>query len=83
MYTGVEISGKKLGLVGLGPIAARVAEIARCCDISVLCGTRNPSPERAQRHEVKFVSLETLFRESDIVSIQYTWSSRNKEINKR
>lgn len=68
-FTGIEITGKTLGLVGLGPIAARVAELGQALNMELLCWTRRPSPERARKHGVKFVSLEELFRKADVVSI--------------
>lgn len=64
-----ELRGKKLGLVGLGGIGTRVAEIARALGMEVLAWTRNPDPERAKRAGVTFAPLETVLGESDVVSL--------------
>ena len=64
-----ELRGRRLGIVGLGPIGARVAEIAAALDMDVQVWTRGATPERAKRHGVSFTSLENLFDCSEIVSI--------------
>lgn len=64
-----EFEGKILGVVGLGGIGAEVARLAQAFGMHVLCWTRRPSPERAREHGVEFVTLEELFRQSDIVTL--------------
>jgi len=66
---GFELRGKKLGLIGLGGIGSRVAEIARGLGMEVLAWTRNPSPERARRAGVTFAPLEDVLGESDVISL--------------
>ncbi len=66
---GFELRGKKLGLIGLGGIGSRVAEIARGLGMEVLAWTRNPSPERAQRAGVTFAPLDAVLGGSDVVSL--------------
>lgn len=66
---GAEITGKTIGLVGLGNIGSRVAKIAKGFDAQVLCYTRRPSPEREKKHGVKFVSIPELMQRSDFVVI--------------
>ena len=66
---GFELRGKKLGVIGLGGIGSRVAELAGALGMEVLAWTRNPSPERARRSGVTFAPLETVLAESDVVSL--------------
>ena len=66
---GFELRGKTLGLVGLGGIGARMAELARGLGMEVKTWTRNPSPERAERHGVAFLPLEELLETSDVISL--------------
>ncbi len=66
---GFELRSKKLGLIGLGGIGSRVAELAGALGMEVLAWTRNPSPERAKRSGVTFASLETVLGESDVISL--------------
>jgi D-3-phosphoglycerate dehydrogenase len=66
---GFELRGKKLGLIGLGGIGTRLAELAAALGMEVLAWTRNPSPERARRSGVTFAPLETVLGESDVISL--------------
>ena len=66
---GLELSGKKLGLVGFGGIGARFAALARGIGMTVSAWTRNPSPERARQHEIEFADLDAILRDSDVLSI--------------
>lgn len=66
---GLELRGKQVGLVGFGGIGARFAALARGIGMHVRAWTRNPDPQRAREHGVEFVDLETLLRESDVLSV--------------
>lgn len=66
---GVELRGRNLGLVGFGGIGARFAELAGAIGMNVRAWTRNPSQERARRHGIEFAALETILRESDVISV--------------
>lgn len=61
-----ELSGKRFGIVGLGNIGRRVAEIARAfgCEVVYYSTSGVHNDDRYQR-----VDKETLFLESDIISI--------------
>jgi len=67
-----ELWGKTLGVVGLGGIGAEVTRLAQAFGMRVLCWTQHPSPERARKHGVEFVTLEELFQQSDIVTLHVT-----------
>ncbi|RIV27662.1 D-2-hydroxyacid dehydrogenase [Fibrisoma montanum] len=63
----VELSGKTLGLVGYGDIGRKVAEIGRAFGMNVLVNRRHPT--QASADGVRFVDIETVFSESDVVSL--------------
>ena len=64
------LKGKTLGLVGLGNIGMRVAEIAKEIGMRILVTKRTPpSRELLERLGAEFVPLEELLRRSDIVSV--------------
>lgn len=66
---GLGLRGKTLGIVGLGGVGSQVARLANAFGMRVLCFTAHPSPERAQQHNVEFVSLEALLRQADFVTL--------------
>ncbi|GAA2389722.1 2-hydroxyacid dehydrogenase [Dactylosporangium salmoneum] len=66
---GRQLIGKQLGVVGAGPIAAKVISRARGLGMRPVCWTRRPTPERAAALGVEFVELPALFAESDVVSL--------------
>lgn len=63
------LNGKTLGLVGAGPITARMAQLARAIGMRVLAWTYHPSPARAAALGVEFVDLDELLRQADVVSL--------------
>jgi phosphoglycerate dehydrogenase-like enzyme len=67
---GFELSGKTLGVVGLGRIGARVAEIARGFGMKIIAWDRNPKNIEG----VTQVPLEELLAQSDIVSLHLSLS---------
>jgi len=62
---GFELWGKTLGLIGMGRIAQRVAELAEAFSMRVLAYDIRRSPNDGR----EFVSLETLLAESHVISL--------------
>jgi D-3-phosphoglycerate dehydrogenase len=62
---GIELTGKTIGLVGFGGIAAEVARIAGSSGMRVLAWNRTPKSHPG----VEFVPLERLLGESHVVSL--------------
>src|SRR5438093_5497996 len=65
-YPLVELDGLTMGIVGFGRIGTTVGQLARAFGMNVLA--TNPTP-RQPPAGVQFVDLETLFRQSDVVSL--------------
>jgi D-3-phosphoglycerate dehydrogenase len=65
----VQLSGKVMGLLGLGAIGGHVARMARGLGMEVIAWTGHPSPERAEEGGVKLVSREELLKNSDALSL--------------
>ncbi len=61
--------GKTIGVLGTGDIGKRVIQIAHGFNMNVLSTTAHPSPEKEKALGVKFGNLDTLLRESDIVTL--------------
>lgn len=62
---GAQLTGKTLGLIGFGGIAAEVARIALGCGMRVIAWNRTSKSVPG----VEFVGLETLLAESHVVSL--------------
>ena len=66
---GIELEGKTVGVIGFGRIGYEVAKIANALGMNVLLYDPYPNEERAKEVGGKFVSLEELLKESDIVTL--------------
>ena len=62
---GMQLTGKTLGLIGYGGIAAEVARIARGSGMRLIAWNRSPKTHPG----VDFVDLDELLTESDVVSL--------------
>lgn len=76
----MEVKGKTIGLVGMGSIGIRMAELCKLLGMNVLCWTFNPSKERARKLGVTFVELDDLFRQSDFVSLHLPYTNETRGI---
>jgi D-3-phosphoglycerate dehydrogenase len=68
-YSGWEVRGKTLGLVGFGRIAAEVARRARALEMHIIAFDPIINHERAAQLGVRAVSLDELVAEADVVSL--------------
>jgi len=62
---GMQLTGKTLGLIGFGGIAAEVARIALGSGMRVIAWNRTPK----KSSKVEFVELDELLTESDVISL--------------
>lgn len=62
-----ELSGKTMGIFGLGTIGQQVADVALAFGMDVIATSRNP--ERDAKPGVRFVRVEELFAQADVVSL--------------
>ena len=62
----IELSGKRMGIVGFGAIGSKVANIAKAFGMEVCAFS---SKSRKELGEIQKVDLDTLFRTSDIISL--------------
>jgi D-3-phosphoglycerate dehydrogenase len=68
-YSGVELAGKTLGLVGLGRIGTCIAGLARGLGMSVLVFDPYVAKERAGELGAELLTLEPLLTRSDFIVI--------------
>lgn len=75
---GFNIAGKTVGVIGIGNIGGRVAEIfARGFNARVLAYDPYMKPDYAEKLGARLVDLETLLRESDIIMLHAPLTSEN------
>jgi phosphoglycerate dehydrogenase-like enzyme len=75
---GQELSGKVLGVLGLGRIGSEIARIGAAFGMDVIAWSQNLTPERAQVAGATPVSKEELFARSDVLSIHLVLSERTR-----
>jgi phosphoglycerate dehydrogenase-like enzyme len=63
------LAGKTLGVVGAGNIGKRVIQIGHSFDMNVIAATAHPSSRRMKELGTRFVPLNNLLSESDIVTL--------------
>ncbi len=68
-FTGPELMGKTIGLVGLGNVGHRMARFCQGFDMRVLAYDPYIPDETFARHRVEKVDWPTLVRESDVISV--------------
>ncbi len=76
----LEVNGKTLGVVGVGNIGREVIRAARALDLEILAHTRTPKKDE---EGVRFVSLSTLLRESDFVSLHCPLTEETRHLINR
>jgi glycerate dehydrogenase len=73
----VELDGLTLGLVGFGKIGQAVARIGLALGMQVVVHVPTPKPGWEQ---VRFTDLETVFRESDVLSLHCPLTPGTREL---
>jgi D-3-phosphoglycerate dehydrogenase / 2-oxoglutarate reductase len=68
-FTGTELYGKTLGLVGAGRIGGEVARRARAFGMRVIAFDPYLAPDRAEALEIELCSLEDVLRRADVMSL--------------
>ena len=72
----MELKGKTLGIIGYGSIGGKTAEIAHAFGMRVIAYNRSPKTAP----NVTFTDLDTLFRESDIVSLHCPLNEQSRNL---
>ena len=68
-FTGVELMGKTLGIIGLGRIGSAVAQRARAFGMNVLAYDPYFTQEAARELEVEMAPLDEVLRHSDFITV--------------
>jgi len=79
-FTGRQIAGKTLGIIGLGKVGGEVARRALALGMVVISYDPLVSPELAVKLHVRLVSLDALLAESDFITIHTTLTAQTKNL---
>ncbi|MBI1982122.1 MAG: hydroxyacid dehydrogenase [Candidatus Levybacteria bacterium] len=71
---GLELHGKTLGVIGAGNIGKRAIEIGLAFGMKILVFTRNPDDSLLKKGDIKFVSLEDLLANSDVITLHVPYN---------
>ena len=75
---GVGLKDKTLGLLGLGHIGSLVARVGTALGMNIIAWSQNLTSERAAECGTALVDKETLFKDSDVVSVHVQLSDRTR-----
>lgn len=76
--TGLTLSGKTLGLLGLGRLGRRMAGYAKAFGMEVIAWSQNLTSDAAAVVGARRVEKAALFEQSDVVSIHVVLSERTR-----
>lgn len=81
-YPVIEVANKTIGLVGYGSIGKAMHKVCEALGMKVLVNTPHPD-KKFETENMKFVDLDTLLHEADVISLHCPLKAENKEmINK-
>jgi glycerate dehydrogenase len=79
-YPLLELEGMTLGIIGYGRIGQAVAKLARAFGMQVIAHNRSPF---AETDDIRAVDLDTVFRESDILSLHCPLTAETRHLVNR
>jgi phosphoglycerate dehydrogenase-like enzyme len=77
-HVGDDLTGKTLGVLGLGNIGGAVAKIGTAFGMKVIAWSQNLTAERAAAAAAALVTKEDLFRQADFLTIHLVLSDRTR-----
>ncbi len=77
---GNELAGKTLGIIGTGRIGGHVARLAHALGMKILAYDLYPRKDLSQKYGVKYVDLDTLLSQSDIITLHIPYTPQTHHI---
>jgi phosphoglycerate dehydrogenase-like enzyme len=77
---GDDLSGQTLGILGLGNLGSKVAQVAAAFGMKVIAWSQNLTADKAAAAGAALVSKDELLRQADFVSIHLVLSDRTREL---
>ncbi len=79
-FTGRELKGKTVGIIGLGKVGGRVARRCRAFEANVITYDPYISEKRAEDFGVKLVPFEDIIRFSDIITVHTPLTDETRDM---
>lgn len=79
-FTGVELYKKNLGIIGLGRIGSHVAKVCNAMGMNVIAYDPYMNAKKAQENNITPVELETIFTESDFITVHVPLTNETKNL---
>ncbi len=80
MYTGVEIKGKTIGLIGVGNVGKALAKLLSGFQVTILGYDPYVKSAEMKKHGIKLVNLDVLLAKSDIISLHAKLTDETKNM---
>jgi len=77
---GVELSGKTLGVVGLGKVGGQVARVAKALEMRVLAFDPFLTREKAEELGIELVTFDALIEQADFVTIHTPLTDKTRDL---
>lgn len=77
---GFDLSGKTLGIVGMGHIGKNVAQIANGFDLKILAYDISPDESLSAKYGVEYVPLDDLLSRADIITIHLPYNKNTHHL---
>ena len=75
---GLDLEGMTLGILGLGKLGVRTANIAKAFGMKVIAWSQNLTAEKCREAGVDYTTKDELFRQSDFITIHVVLSNRTR-----
>ncbi len=79
-FTGIELDGKTLGIVGLGKIGKHVAQVMQAAGMSVIACDPFLSSEVAKELRIEAVSLDELLPRADLITVHTPLTEQTRNL---
>jgi glyoxylate reductase len=80
MLLGSDITGKTLGIIGLGRIGQEMVPRAKGFNMNVIYHNRTPSPEKEKNLGVEYREFDELLKEADFVSLHVPLNDNTRHL---
>jgi phosphoglycerate dehydrogenase-like enzyme len=77
---GTALSGRTLGVIGLGRLGQKMVPIGQAFGMEVLAWSQNMTPEAAAASGAMYAPKDDLFARSDIISLHVVLSARTRHV---